>query len=83
MRKPFSTLLSGHLAGAALDVYVGEFERPPMPLLWSDRRALITPHISDASDENHHGGVDLFCDNLRGYREGRPLHNVIDWQRGY
>jgi phosphoglycerate dehydrogenase-like enzyme len=73
----------GHLRGAALDVYVGEFERPPMPLLWSDRRALITPHISNASDENHHGGVDLFCDNLRGYREGRPLHNVIDWQRGY
>ena len=73
----------GHLRGAALDVYVGEFERPPMPLLWSDRRALITPHISNASDENHHGGVDLFCDNLRGYREGRPLHNVIDWPRGY
>ena len=73
----------GHLRGAALDVYVGEFERPPMPLLWSDRRVLITPHISNASDENHHGGVDVFCDNLRAYREGRPLHNVIDWQRGY
>ena len=26
----------GHLRGAALDVYVGEFERPPMPALWSD-----------------------------------------------
>src|SRR4051794_18573166 len=26
-----------HLRGAALDVYVGEFERSPMPLLWSDR----------------------------------------------
>src|SRR5712671_6531546 len=73
----------GHLRGAALDVYVGEFERPPMPILWSDRRVLITPHISNASDENHHGGVDVFCDNLRAYREGRPLHNVIDWQRGY
>jgi hypothetical protein len=21
--------------------------------------------------------------NLRAYREGRPLRNVIDWQRGY
>jgi len=27
--------------------------------------------------------VDVFCDNLRAYRDGRPLRNVIDWQRGY
>jgi phosphoglycerate dehydrogenase-like enzyme len=72
-----------HLRGAVLDVYVGEFERPPMPLLWSDRRVLITPHISNRSDQSQHGGVDIFCSNLRAYREGRPLHNVIDWQRGY
>jgi phosphoglycerate dehydrogenase-like enzyme len=72
-----------HLRGAALDVYVGEFERPPTAQLWSDRRVLITPHVSNGSDENQHGGVDVFCDNLRAYREGRPLHNVIDWQRGY
>jgi phosphoglycerate dehydrogenase-like enzyme len=72
-----------HLRGAVLDVYVGEFERPPMPLLWSDRRVLITPHISNGSDQSQHGGVDVFCDNLRAYRDGRKLHNVIDWQRGY
>ena len=78
-----SALERNHLRGAALDVYVGEFERPPMPLLWSDRRVLITPHISNGSDQNQHGGVDVFCDNLRAYRDGRKLHNVIDWQRGY
>ena len=72
-----------HLRGAVLDVYVGEFERPPMARLWSDRRVLITPHVSNGSDENRHGGVDVFCDNLRAYRDGRPLRNVIDWQRGY
>ncbi len=72
-----------HLRGAALDVYVGEFERPPLARLWSDRRVLITPHISGGSDQDRHGGVDLFCDNLRAYREGRPLRNIIDWQRGY
>jgi lactate dehydrogenase-like 2-hydroxyacid dehydrogenase len=44
-----------HLRGAALDVYVGEFERPPMAQLWSDRRVLITPHVSNGSDENRHG----------------------------
>jgi glyoxylate/hydroxypyruvate reductase A len=76
-------LASDRLRGVVLDVYVGEFERPPMARLWSDRRVLITPHISGGSDESRHGGVDIFCDNLRAYRAGRPLRNVIDWERGY
>jgi phosphoglycerate dehydrogenase-like enzyme len=72
-----------HLRGVVLDVYVGEFEHPPPARLWSDPRVLITPHISGASDDDRHGAIDLFCDNLRAYIEGRPLRNVIDWQRGY
>src|SRR5579864_9100462 len=72
-----------HLRGAVLDVYVGEFERTPMPALWSDPRVLITPHISSASDQDRHGAIDLFCDNLRAYLNGRPLRNVVDWERGY
>jgi glyoxylate/hydroxypyruvate reductase A len=72
-----------HLRGAALDVYVGEFERPPIARLWSDPRVLITPHISGASDQDRHGGVDLFCENLRAWLDGRPMRNVIDWTRGY
>jgi len=76
-------LARNHLRGAALDVYVGEFERPPMAQLWSDPRVLITPHTSSISDEERHGAVDIFCDNLRAYLEGRPLRNVIDWARGY
>jgi phosphoglycerate dehydrogenase-like enzyme len=73
----------GHVRGAALDVYVGEFERAPPQRLWSDARVLITPHVSSMSDQDRHGGIDLFCDNLRAYLDGRPLHNVIDWDRGY
>jgi phosphoglycerate dehydrogenase-like enzyme len=72
-----------HLRAAALDVYVGEFERPPLARLWSDPRVLITPHVSSVTDENRHGGVDMFCENLRAYLDGEPLHNVIDWERGY
>ena len=71
------------LRGVVLDVYVGEFEHLPPPRLWSDPRVLITPHVSGASDEDRHGGIDLFCENLRAYIDGRPLRNVIDWQRGY
>ena len=53
------------------------------PELWSDPRVLITPHISSVSDAERHGSIDIFCDNLRAYLAGQPLHNVIDWARGY
>jgi glyoxylate/hydroxypyruvate reductase A len=76
-------LESGHLRGAALDVYVGEFERPPPARLWSNPRVLITPHTSSMSDADRHGSIDLFCENLRAYLAGKPLSNVIDWARGY
>ncbi len=76
-------LAQGNLRGAALDVYVGEFERPPREELWSDPRVIITPHTSSISDGDRHGGIDLFCDNLRAYLAGKPLRNVIDWARGY
>jgi glyoxylate/hydroxypyruvate reductase len=79
----FEALQCNHLRGAALDVYVGEFEHPPPARLWSDPRVLVTPHVSGSSDDNRHAAIDIFCDNLRAYVDGRPLRNVIDWQRGY
>jgi glyoxylate/hydroxypyruvate reductase A len=72
-----------HVRGVVLDVYNGEFERPPMERLWRDPRVLITPHISGNADHNRHGAIDLFCENLRAYLDGQPLQNVIDWARGY
>jgi glyoxylate/hydroxypyruvate reductase A len=73
----------GPLRGAALDVYVGEFEHPPPARLWQNPQVLITPHVSGASDDERHRAIDLFCENLRAYLDGAPLCNVIDWQRGY
>jgi glyoxylate/hydroxypyruvate reductase len=77
------TLAQGKLRGVALDVYDGEFERPPDAGLWDDERVVITPHVSAATDVSEHGGVKLFCENLARYLEGQPLENLIDWQRGY
>jgi phosphoglycerate dehydrogenase-like enzyme len=71
------------LRGVALDVYDGEFERPPDERLWRHERVVITPHVSALTDVSEHGGVKLFCENLARYLEGAPLQNVIDWQRGY
>ena len=77
------TLAEGKLRGVALDVYDGEFERPPDARLWEDERVVITPHVSATTDVSEHGGVKLFCENLARYLEERPLENVIDWKRGY
>jgi phosphoglycerate dehydrogenase-like enzyme len=78
-----AALAAGKLRGAALDVYVGEFEHEPDRRLWDDERVLITPHISGGSDMRRHRGINLFCDNLRAYLDGRPLTNVVDWADGY
>jgi glyoxylate/hydroxypyruvate reductase len=72
-----------HLRGAVLDVYAGEFEHMPIARLWSDPKLLITPHISSAVDQRRHGAINLFCENLRAYLDGKPLRNIIDWERGY
>ena len=76
-------LARDRLRGAALDVYVGEFEHLPSSRLWSDPKVVITPHISGNSDQDRHGGMELFCQNLRAWRDGKPMLNVIDWDRGY
>ena len=78
-----AALGEGRLRGVALDVYVGEFERPPDLRLWDDERVIITPHVSAGSEVSRHRGVELFCQNLLAYLDGQPLANVIDWARGY
>jgi len=78
-----AALAAGKLRGVALDVYVGEFEREPDRRLWDDERVVITPHVSGGTDVRQHRGIELFCDNLRAYLDGRPLTNVIDWTDGY
>jgi phosphoglycerate dehydrogenase-like enzyme len=76
-------LETGKLRGVVLDVYAGEFDHDPDPRLWDHARVLITPHTSSGTEASQHRGVELFCDNLRAYLDGRPLKNLVDWERGY
>lgn len=78
-----AALDSGQLRAAVLDVYVGEFERPPPEALWSHPRVLLTPHTSAMSDRPMRRNIEVFIANLRRYLDGVPLENVIDWDRGY
>jgi phosphoglycerate dehydrogenase-like enzyme len=75
---------SGKLAGAYLDVFAGEEEGalPPNELM-SLTNVVMTPHITYRSDVPQLFAMDLFCDNLRRLLDGKPLVNLVDWERGY
>jgi phosphoglycerate dehydrogenase-like enzyme len=75
-------LRSGHLGGAALDVFAEE----PLPTtspLWDMPTVLVSPHSGSTSDRENARLTDLFCDNLREFLAGRPLANVLDTTRLY
>lgn len=74
----------GRLAGAALDVFCTE----PLPSgsrLWNTKNLLITPHIAGnltlgyTLDKN----VEMFCEDLENYANGRPLKYLLDRKKGY
>ena len=75
-------LASGHLGGAALDVFRVE-PLPESSPLWDMPNVIVSPHSASTTDTENHKLVDLFCDNLRRFRAGEPLKNVLDPQRLY
>ncbi len=73
---------SGHLAGAGLDVT----EVEPLAAdsrLWDRTNVLITPHVGAQSVRRVPDTTDLVCENLRRYRAGLPLWNVVDKRLGF
>ncbi len=76
------SLESGHLGGAALDVFESEPLDNDSPL-WKMDNCIITPHIA-----GHHKGLDLdilefFSDNLDRFDNNQPLNNEANFKRGY
>jgi len=73
----------GHLSGAVLDVFTPE----PIPYnhrLWSTPNLIISPHTAaDDPATYNERSLDIFLDNLRALRRGRPLPNRYDIERGY
>ena len=71
------------LSGAVLDVFVPE-PLPPGHRVWSTPNLIVSPHSSadDPATYNPHS-LDIFLDNLRAWKHGRPLPNRFDTGRGY
>ena len=75
-------LRENRLGGVALDTFRDE----PLPAsspLWDLPNVIVTPHTSWSSGRVLDRSIELFCDNLRRFRAGEPLRNVVDRSAGY
>lgn len=71
---------TGHLAGAALDV----FEQEPLPAehpFWSRPTILVSPHASGDLVGWRGRVAECFAANLRKWKAGEPLNDVVDLAR--
>ena len=77
-----AAVTSGHLAGAALDV----FPQEPLPeghVLWRTPNVILTPHTSGFRQGHWDEVVDLFGNNLERFEKGEPLAFRIVPELGY
>jgi D-3-phosphoglycerate dehydrogenase len=81
-RDLVDALGAGHLWGAGVDVTEVEPLAADSPL-WDARNVIITPHVGGQRASRIDDMTDLFCENLRRRRTGRPLINLVDKQLGF
>ena len=77
-----AALKEKRIGGAALDV----FETEPLPAtspLWDCAYAILTPHISNSSPRVRERSLALVAENVRRFKAGEPLLNVVDRTVGY
>jgi phosphoglycerate dehydrogenase-like enzyme len=70
------------IGGAALDALTVE----PLPRenpLWALENVIITPHSSNSSPNVRQRTVALIQENLRRFKTGEPLLNVVNVEAGY
>jgi phosphoglycerate dehydrogenase-like enzyme len=75
-------LESGKIRGAGLDV----FDTEPLPAghrFWRMKNVLLSPHTADRVEGFLEPAFECFLENLKRFREGSALLNVVDKQAGY
>lgn len=70
-------LRNHRIRGAALDVFDVE-PLPPEHPLWQLDNVLISPHTADHTPDAHLRAMTFFLENLRRFRAGESLENVVD-----
>ena len=75
-------LREGWIAGAGLDVFAHE-PLPPESPLWDMDNVVITSHHSGSTPHYNDRLIGIFIENLRRYRKGEPMINVVDKQLTY
>jgi phosphoglycerate dehydrogenase-like enzyme len=70
-------LRNHRIRGAALDVFDVE-PLPPEHPLWQLDNVLISPHTADHTDDAHARAMNFYIENLRRFRAGESLENVVD-----
>lgn len=70
-----AALHSGHLGGAALDVFTVE-PLPDTSPLWGMPNVIVTPHSAGTTPLAAARAAEVFADNLRRLTEGRTLRNI-------
>ena len=81
-RALIQALREGWIAGAGLDV----FETEPLPEdspLWDMDNVIVTSHYAGGTPRYTERALGIFLDNLRRYRSGEMLRNVVDKRVGY
>lgn len=71
---------SGHIAGAALDVFRNEPLPAPHPF-WDEPRITITPHISALTIRTE--SIRQMVGKIHSLENGEPVADVVDRTRGY
>lgn len=75
-----AALDSGHLSGAALDVF-NEEPLPASHAYWHHPKVSVTPHIAGAT--NPRTASPGVIENIKHLRAGQPLIHLVDPRSGY
>ena len=81
-RDLVDVLASGHLWGAGVDVTQVEPLAADSPM-WDARNTIITPHVGGQRASRIDDMTSLFCENLRRFRTGQTLINLVDKELGF
>ena len=81
-RALLTALRSGAIGGVICDVFDDE-PLPPDSPWWDEPGSFVTPHVAGLAPRYAEQVLELVTQNLRRFRDGAPLLNLVDRSAGY